>query len=118
MLDRFERYQSIIDDYDAFQRALATPLPRTIWASPLKRSLATIDQEIRAICPEAVPIKWRRHAWRLPPEARPGSWLLHLLGTIYVQEEAAMVAGRVVNPRPGERVLDLCAAPGGKSANR
>jgi 16S rRNA C967 or C1407 C5-methylase (RsmB/RsmF family) len=114
-LDRFERYRCIIDDYDAFKSVLDTPLPRTIWASPLKRSLKTIHSEIEALCPSAVPLAWREHAWRLPHDTLPGSWLLHVLGTIYAQEEAAMLAGVVMSPKPGERVLDLCAAPGGKS---
>ena len=34
-----------------------------------------------------------------------------------VQDESAMSAGRLVNPQPGETILDLCAAPGGKSTH-
>lgn len=36
-------------------------------------------------------------------------------GWYYVQDEAAQLVGLAVAPRPGERVLDACAAPGGKS---
>jgi len=39
-----------------------------------------------------------------------------MLGQLYVQEEAAMLAGHLVDAQPGERILDMCAAPGGKSA--
>lgn len=38
-------------------------------------------------------------------------------GEVIAQSRAAMLVGRVLDPRPGERVLDLCAAPGGKSTH-
>lgn len=38
-------------------------------------------------------------------------------GAITAQSRAAMLVARVLDPRPGERVLDLCAAPGGKSTH-
>lgn len=37
-------------------------------------------------------------------------------GLFAVQDESALAAARLVAPRPGERILDLCAAPGGKTA--
>lgn len=38
-------------------------------------------------------------------------------GAVIAQSRAAMLVVRVLNPQPGERVLDLCAAPGGKSSH-
>lgn len=38
-------------------------------------------------------------------------------GAIFAQSRAAMLVSRVLDPRPGERVLDLCAAPGGKTTH-
>jgi len=38
-------------------------------------------------------------------------------GWLTVQDEAAMQAGRLLNPQPGERVLDLCSAPGTKATH-
>jgi 16S rRNA (cytosine967-C5)-methyltransferase len=38
-------------------------------------------------------------------------------GAFLAQSRAAMRVARVLDPRPGERVLDLCAAPGGKSTH-
>ncbi len=46
---------------------------------------------------------------------RAGSDPLHHAGAYYMQEPSAMSAVTVLSPQPGERVLDLCAAPGGKS---
>ena len=44
-----------------------------------------------------------------------GRQVLHHAGAFYVQEPSAMVAVCALDPRPGEKILDLCAAPGGKS---
>ena len=38
-------------------------------------------------------------------------------GAFLAQSRAAMLVARALDPRPGERVLDLCAAPGGKSTH-
>ena len=46
-----------------------------------------------------------------------GKSLDHVTGWVYSQEPSAMYVGEVVDPQPGERVLDLCAAPGGKSTH-
>ncbi len=48
-------------------------------------------------------------------EVRPGKHPLHEAGVYYIQEASAMLPGSLCPPAPGERVLDLCAAPGGKA---
>lgn len=40
---------------------------------------------------------------------------LFKLGLFHVQDESSMLAVQVLDPKPGEKILDLCAAPGGKS---
>ncbi|MFC4652497.1 RsmF rRNA methyltransferase first C-terminal domain-containing protein [Lactococcus nasutitermitis] len=41
----------------------------------------------------------------------------HVAGMVYSQEPAAQIVGEVAVPKPGMKVLDLCAAPGGKSTH-
>jgi NOL1/NOP2/sun family putative RNA methylase len=48
---------------------------------------------------------------------RLGSSWLHAAGGLYVQEASAMAVVQALEPQPGERILDLCAAPGGKSTH-
>ncbi|RYL88956.1 NOL1/NOP2/sun family putative RNA methylase [Sporolactobacillus sp. THM7-4] len=45
----------------------------------------------------------------------PGKHPYHQAGLYYIQEPSAMFVGVTVAPKPGEKVLDLCAAPGGKT---
>ena len=49
------------------------------------------------------------------PVIRPGKSIYHEAGAFYIQEPSAMVVAKLANVKPGEKVLDLCAAPGGKS---
>ncbi len=50
-------------------------------------------------------------------DGKPGQHPYHAAGLFYVQEPSAMVVGSVVDPQPGELVLDLAAAPGGKATH-
>ncbi len=61
------------------------------------------------------PVPWHGGGWYLSNESTLGAHPLHEAGAYYIQEPSAMTAVSVLAPRPGERVLDLCAAPGGKS---
>jgi NOL1/NOP2/sun family putative RNA methylase len=49
------------------------------------------------------------------PESRPGLHPYHEAGVYYLQEASAMAPVALLDPQPGERICDLCAAPGGKS---
>ncbi|MEE2788268.1 MAG: RsmB/NOP family class I SAM-dependent RNA methyltransferase [Myxococcota bacterium] len=110
------RYCELLEDPKTFLECAQTPLARTIWANPLKGQIERTALKIEAIGVDARPLSWRPGAWRLPPDVKPGHWLLFVTGEIHVQEEAAMLAGGLLGAKPGERILDLCASPGGKTA--
>lgn len=115
-LEPLSRYAPIVDDLDAFLAATERPLPRVIWANPLRPDLDGIAAAVLRRCPEARAVPWRPYTWRLPAEARPGSWPRFVIGDLHGQEEAAILAADLLDAQPGERILDMCAAPGGKSA--
>ena len=62
---------------------------------------------------EAVP--WFPGMYYLSADSDAGKSPLHEAGAYYLQEPSAAAPPAVLCPRPGERVLDLCAAPGGKA---
>ena len=64
---------------------------------------------------ELEPIPWAAEGRYLPLASTAGAHPLHEAGAYYLQEPAAMLPVAVLDPRPGETILDLCAAPGGKS---
>lgn len=61
------------------------------------------------------PVPWEPEGVYYDPEARPGLHVYHEAGVYYLQEASAMAPVALLDPQPGERVCDLCAAPGGKT---
>lgn len=64
---------------------------------------------------ESTPLPWVEEGFGVDFGNQLGVHSLHGAGAFYLQEPSAMLPAAVLAPRPGEKVLDLCAAPGGKS---
>ncbi|MBB3109986.1 NOL1/NOP2/sun family putative RNA methylase [Paenibacillus phyllosphaerae] len=61
------------------------------------------------------PIRWCSNGYYYEESARPGKHPYHDAGLYYIQEPSAMTAAALLDPQPGEVILDLAAAPGGKT---
>ena len=61
------------------------------------------------------PVPWEANGFYIRDDSRPGAGIAHAAGAFYLQEASAMVSVAILRPVPGERILDLCAAPGGKT---
>lgn len=111
-----ERYRPIVDDWNAFLDTLARPLPVCIWTNTLRISA---DRLTFFLDRENLPfhrLAWYDKAFKLPPDVNPGNNLPYVTGLFHVQEEVSMIPALLLDPQPGERILDLCAAPGNKTA--
>ncbi len=64
---------------------------------------------------ELVPVPWCTEGYYYKPPAQPGKHPWHEAGAYYIQEPSAMSAAELLGAEPGEKILDLCAAPGGKT---
>ena len=60
-------------------------------------------------------VPWEPMGYYYDPASRPGLHPYHEAGVYYMQEASAMAPAVLLDPQPGERICDLCAAPGGKS---
>lgn len=109
-----ERYRPLIEEYDAFRAACERPLPSVVRVNTLK---ASVDRSRRALDAggyEHEPCEWHPELLRLESR-RPGNSWPYVHGWIYGQEEVSALPALVLDPQPGERVLDACAAPGSKT---
>lgn len=61
------------------------------------------------------PVPWAENGYYYESSDQPGKHPCHEAGIYYIQEPSAMAPAELLQVRPGDRVLDLCAAPGGKS---
>ncbi len=99
------------EEYPDFLACYDNPPYRGIHVNTLKTS----SDEIRKRWPyELQQTKWDSNGFYIKDE-KLGKTLLYNAGLIYPQEPSAMSAVPYMDIRPGLRVLDLCAAPGGKS---
>ena len=110
--ERMERMLG--EEFPAFCASYGSPVHPSLRVNTLKITA----EELRAAAPfagEAVP--WQGNGLYYPSDetVRPGKHPLHEAGAYYIQEASAMLPASLRPPRPGERVLDLCAAPGGKT---
>lgn len=102
------------EEYPAFLRAMEGPRAFGLRVNPLKEDRTPppfVDRfGLR-------PVSWASEGYYYDPETRPGRHPYYEAGVYYIQEPSAMAVGALADPKPGERVLDLCAAPGGKTTH-
>jgi NOL1/NOP2/sun family putative RNA methylase len=121
-LSSLERYRPLVDDWPAFVEALRRPLPTVVWANPGRVSAEDLGRRLAALGFEPEPLPWLGGALRLGAgagtagEAGVGATIDYAAGLYHVQEEVSLLPPLLLAPRPGDRVLDLCAAPGNKTA--
>ena len=109
-----ERYESLVDDPDAFRAACDRPLPSVVRVNTIK---ATVERVRDALDAEGVghePTDWHPGVIRLTDDSPGHNWP-HAHGWIHGQEEVSNLPALVLDPQPGDRVWDACAAPGSKT---
>ena len=101
-------------EYEAFLASFDRERTYGLRYNPLKlakeRFLEEMSFDLRKI-------PWAEEGFYYKAVQQPGKSILHEAGAFYIQEPSAMAAVSVLDPKPGERILDLCAAPGGKSTH-
>ena len=101
-------------DFEAFCESYAKDAHPSLRVNTLK---LTADELRKAAPFVGEPVPWQKNGfyYAADGETRPGKHPLHEAGAYYIQEASAMLPGSLCPPKPGEKVLDLCAAPGGKA---
>ncbi len=109
-----ERMRGMLgEEYPAFQKSYEEKGKRSLRFNPIKGEKADFLEK----CPFSLaPVAWEENGFYYRETDQPGKHPWHEAGVYYIQEASAMAPAGFLAAKPGERVLDLCAAPGGKSA--
>ncbi len=99
-------------EYVSWRDTYDQPAVQGIRINPAKLS----PKEWEKLSPWNVrPVLWNRNGYYCEPDSHPSKDVYYYAGLYYIQEPSAMAPAAVLAPLPGQKVLDLCAAPGGKS---
>ena len=111
-----ERY-SELTDWEAFKKYSLSFLKRSIRVNTIVTTVKEVKKSIEAKGWKLEQIPWCKEGfWISHPDRRDvGNLLEHHLGQVYVQESASMIPPLVLDPKPGDIILDMCAAPGSKT---
>jgi len=114
----FDEYTDFIPCFPAFQKAVSRPLPVHVRVNRLK---AEPDDVISGMKSRGIAVRRVSERYRsffiLDGVDRPGNLPEYHLGHLHPQALTSCLAAVVLAPAPDSRVLDLCAAPGGKTAH-
>ena len=105
-LERMKR--QLGDEYEDFLGSLERPRAVALRYNPLKGPAPKLP-----FVGESVP--WEPEGFYYDPDSRPGLHIYHEAGVYYLQEASAMAPVALLDPQPGEKICDLCSAPGGKA---
>jgi len=116
--DKFiERYKELLGPkYDEFVACSISFIRKAIRVNTLKISVPELKERLEKKGWQLEAVPWCKEGFWIKGDRRDlGNLEEHVLGYIYVQEAASMIPPVVLNPKPGDIVLDMCAAPGSKT---
>ncbi|MFA5527152.1 MAG: 16S rRNA (cytosine(967)-C(5))-methyltransferase RsmB [Peptostreptococcales bacterium] len=108
----FNQYH--VEFTESLLRSLNTTPALTVRINTLKTDKNTLIKELRARNIEAHPCGYTEDGLVLKGSNIIGNDLFEK-GYYQAQDESSMIAIKALNPKPGETIIDVCAAPGGKT---
>ena len=114
----FECYREIIPEFSRFQESLRRPLPTHLRINTLKAEPAAL---VHSLVKKGIRLQRSNDKddtlYSAPGLNSPGNLLEYFLGTIHPQALTSCLAAVSLSPKNGSVVLDMCAAPGGKTSH-
>lgn len=104
--------QMLKEEYPAFENSYTKPSCQSLRINALKGDAGQLCGKADFL-KDKVP--WAEEGYYYQEKERPGKHPFHEAGVYYIQEASAMAPVTALGPKAGEKILDLCAAPGGKS---
>ena len=117
--DFLSRYREILGEglLQELVKFVFLPLRRALRTNTLKISPTELSSILKERGYELKPVPWCPSGFWVEGEISPGKLVFHMMGLYYIQDASSMAPPELLAPEPGEFVLDMAAAPGGKSTH-
>ena len=107
-----ERMRNMLGaEYEAFMESFSEEKYQALRMNPQKADSDFVNKKTFHL----EQVNWEPNGYRYEAQDQPGKHPYHEAGLYYIQEPSAMAPVHYLDVQPGDKVLDLCAAPGGKS---
>lgn len=100
------------EEYMEFEKSYDRERYQALRLNPLKVERETFLEQTTFTLN---PVPWAKDGYYYKAENQPGKHPYHEAGVYYIQEPSAMAPAEYLDASPGDKILDLCAAPGGKT---
>jgi NOL1/NOP2/sun family putative RNA methylase len=117
-----EKYRELIPDFDRFLEVVRTREPRTVRTNTLRITPAELRRRLEAKGYGVHDVPHQPEFFRITREGEDdlppvSDTVEHWAGHFYIQQTVTGWAAPLLDPQPGDRVLDMCSAPGGKTTH-
>lgn len=118
--EKFKEHYEKLTDWEEFKKFSLSFLRRSIRVNTLKISVEDLKKRLEKDW-LLTPIPWCKEGFWIEHKGAEkrrdiGNLKEHPLGYFYIQEAASMIPPLALDPKPGDKVLDMCAAPGSKAS--
>ncbi|AGN01743.1 RNA methylase, NOL1/NOP2/sun family protein [Salinarchaeum sp. Harcht-Bsk1] len=114
MHEVLERYEPIVDEFDAFAAAIERPLGKTVRVNTIKADVDRVREAFDEAGIDAEPTDWNPELLAVDTDGPGATWpAFH--GWIHTQEAVSTLPPIALDPDPSDTVWDACAAPGSKT---
>lgn len=104
--------QMLGNEYEEFEACYDREKYRALRFNPLKGEVSALLKQAPF---SLTSVPWSEYGYYYEVDDAPGKHPYHEAGVYYIQEPSAQIPAALLQAKPGERVLDLCSAPGGKA---
>lgn len=114
-----ERYLALWGEEETIQfiEACEEQITTSVRVNTLKIDSDSLQRRLRLKQTTLRAVDWLDEGFWAEFDGAPGALFEHMLGYYYVQGVPSMTVTKVLDPRPGETVIDVAAAPGGKTTH-
>lgn len=110
-LNSLERYKNIVENWEEFINNFNNPLPYCMWTNNIRTSPAELNEIMHEHGAKLYPFSWQKGAFRISNLDMPQNFWPYITGLLCFQDEFSLIPTKLLDPKVGERILDISVSP-------